>query len=118
VPDLLRHDGLEAFDETARRHVASGGVPGIVALVASGDQVHVATAGALSIGGSPVARDSMFRIASVRSRAVIARSARTVSSSGASMERRTRRSASSGTPPQVHVDLQTAAYGALVGSHT
>ncbi len=45
--------------------MASDGVPGIVALVASGDQVHVATAGALSIGGAPVARDSMFRIASV-----------------------------------------------------
>lgn len=65
MADPLRRDGLEAFDETARRHVASGGVPGIVALVASGGQVHVATAGALSIGGAPVARDSMFRIASV-----------------------------------------------------
>jgi len=65
VADPLRREGLEAFDEVAQRHTEDGGVPGIVALVASSDQVHVTTAGTLSVGGAPVARDSLFRIASV-----------------------------------------------------
>ena len=39
-------------------------MPGLVALVASGDDVHVEALGSLSIGGPPVQRDSLFRIAS------------------------------------------------------
>jgi CubicO group peptidase (beta-lactamase class C family) len=39
-------------------------VPGLVALVAHGDQVHVETLGNLTIGRAPVKRDSLFRIAS------------------------------------------------------
>ena len=39
-------------------------MPGLVALVASGDEVHVETLGTLSVGGEPVRRDSLFRIAS------------------------------------------------------
>jgi CubicO group peptidase (beta-lactamase class C family) len=65
MAEPLRRSGLEGFDETALRHVDAGGVPGVVALVASGDQVHVATAGTLSLGGAPVKRDTLFRIASV-----------------------------------------------------
>lgn len=49
----------------AEPHVADDKVPGAVALVASGDQVQVEALGALSIGGPPVARDSLFRIASM-----------------------------------------------------
>jgi CubicO group peptidase (beta-lactamase class C family) len=45
--------------------VASGTVPGLVALVVSGYDVHVETAGQLSIGGPAMARDSLFRIASM-----------------------------------------------------
>jgi len=44
--------------------VGDGDVPGLVALVAHGDEVHVETHGRLSIGGTPVGRDSLFRIAS------------------------------------------------------
>ncbi len=40
-------------------------MPGLVALVASGDQVHVEALGQLAIGGQPVVRDSLFRIASM-----------------------------------------------------
>ena len=39
-------------------------VPGLVALVARDDQVHVEALGSLSIGGPAVQRDSLFRIAS------------------------------------------------------
>jgi len=39
-------------------------VPGLVALVAHGNQVHVEAIGRLAVGGSPVERGSLFRIAS------------------------------------------------------
>jgi len=39
-------------------------VPGLVALVAQGDEVHVEAIGRLAVGGSPVERGSLFRIAS------------------------------------------------------
>jgi CubicO group peptidase (beta-lactamase class C family) len=64
LPDGLTRDGLARFDEVSAKHVDGGRVPGVVALAARGDQVHVSTAGALAIGGPPVARDSLFRIAS------------------------------------------------------
>ena len=48
----------------AAGHVGADRVPGLVALVSRHDQVHVTTAGSLSIGGPPVQRDSLFRIAS------------------------------------------------------
>jgi CubicO group peptidase (beta-lactamase class C family) len=64
MADLLIADGLARLRETAERHVGDDRVPGLVALVASGDQVHVEALGTLSIGGRPVARDSLFRIAS------------------------------------------------------
>ena len=60
----LSRSGLDAFRAAAQRHVADDNVPGLVALVASGDQVHVEALGRLSAGGPPVARDSLFRIAS------------------------------------------------------
>ena len=47
-------------------HVSSGSVPGAVALVAHGDQVEVQAVGAADVDGtSPMARDSIFRIASI-----------------------------------------------------
>jgi CubicO group peptidase (beta-lactamase class C family) len=55
---------LERLADVARSHVGPDRVPGLVALVASGDDVHVEAQGALSIGGPPVRPDSLFRIAS------------------------------------------------------
>jgi len=47
-------------------HVSNGSVPGAVGLVARGDQVEVQAAGSASAGGSsPMARDSIFRVASI-----------------------------------------------------
>ena len=56
--------GLKGLHAAAEGHVGDEKVPGLVALVARGDQVHVEALGTLSVGGPPVARDSMFRIAS------------------------------------------------------
>lgn len=57
--------GLAALHDTAERHVADGTVPGLVALVASGHDVHAEAVGRLSIDGPPALRDSLFRIASM-----------------------------------------------------
>jgi CubicO group peptidase (beta-lactamase class C family) len=64
MPDLLTADGLARFSAAAAAHVGDETVPGLVALVARGDQVHAEALGSLSIGGPAVQRDSLFRIAS------------------------------------------------------
>src|SRR5262249_21899658 len=47
-------------------HVSDGSVPGAVALMACGDRVEVAAAGSADADGTcPMARDSIFRIASI-----------------------------------------------------
>ncbi len=56
--------GLEELRAVAERDVGDDAVPGLVALIAAGSDVHVLSLGTLSIGGDPVARDSLFRIAS------------------------------------------------------
>src|SRR5206468_12536627 len=56
--------GLKGLHAAAERHVGDEKVPGLVALVARGGQVHVEALGTLAVGGPPVARDSIFRIAS------------------------------------------------------
>jgi CubicO group peptidase (beta-lactamase class C family) len=56
--------GLGRFADVAGSHVGPEKIPGLVALVASGDQVHVTASGTLAIDGAPVQRDSLFRIAS------------------------------------------------------
>ena len=48
----------------AEKHVGDPRVPGLVVLVAVGDDVYVEAFGALAVGGAPVQRDSLFRIAS------------------------------------------------------
>jgi CubicO group peptidase (beta-lactamase class C family) len=60
----LSKDGLERFATAAASHVGEGKVPGLVALVAQGDDVHVEALGTLALGGLPVERTSLFRIAS------------------------------------------------------
>jgi CubicO group peptidase (beta-lactamase class C family) len=56
--------GLKGLHAAAERHVGDDRVPGLVALVARDGQVHAEALGRLSVGGPPVARDSIFRIAS------------------------------------------------------
>jgi CubicO group peptidase (beta-lactamase class C family) len=65
MADSLTTTGLERLRAVAGRHVASGYVPGLVVLIASGQQTHVEALGTLAFGGAPVARDSLFRIASI-----------------------------------------------------
>ena len=64
MPGQLTAEGRERLHATARRHVRDDRVPGLVALVAHGDEVWAEPLGTLSVGGPPVRRDSLFRIAS------------------------------------------------------
>src|SRR5215472_5473897 len=57
---------LRRLREVLSRHVESGDMPGLVALVARRGQVHVEAIGTTETGGSePMRRDTIFRIASV-----------------------------------------------------
>ncbi len=64
MADPLSLSGLERFNEVAASHVGPDKIPGLVALVARHDQVHVEALGSLRIGGPAVERDSLYRIAS------------------------------------------------------
>ena len=57
---------LERLHEAMARHVQSGRYPGLVTLVSRGDEVHVDAIGDTAFdGGTPMRRDTIFRIASV-----------------------------------------------------
>lgn len=57
---------MSTLDSTLRRYVDDGTVPGAVGLVARGDEVEVVAVGSVDADGSaPMARDSLFRIASI-----------------------------------------------------
>lgn len=52
--------------DTLETHVSKGSVPGAVGLVARGDRVEVEAVGSVDVEGTaPMARDSIFRIASI-----------------------------------------------------
>ena len=61
------HSGNMEFEllrDVVARHVGDTNVPGLVVLAAHGEEAHAEALGHLAIGGPPVRRDSLFRIAS------------------------------------------------------
>jgi CubicO group peptidase (beta-lactamase class C family) len=60
----LNKAGLDRFGAVAASHIGVDKVPGLVALVAYGDEVHVEALGTLAVGERSVERASLFRIAS------------------------------------------------------
>jgi CubicO group peptidase (beta-lactamase class C family) len=61
----LTAGGLARLHAAAAAHVGDDRIPGLVYLVAVGNQVHVEALGTLAAGGgAPMARDTLFRIAS------------------------------------------------------
>ena len=56
---------LERMRPVLGGYIDRGEIPGLVAFVAIGDDVHLETLGALSFGGAPIQRDTIFRIASM-----------------------------------------------------
>ncbi len=64
-PTVVRHTGrMDALHDTLVPLVETGQVPGLVAVVARGDDVDVVVLGDQTLGGPPMAEDSLFRIAS------------------------------------------------------
>ncbi len=58
-------EGLAALTRQAQADAVGGAAPGLVALVDRGGQTEVVCAGSKSIGGPLMARDTLFRIASM-----------------------------------------------------
>ncbi|MFJ6756301.1 MULTISPECIES: serine hydrolase domain-containing protein [unclassified Streptomyces] len=57
--------GLHRVRDVLARHVESGKVPGLVALISRGDETHVEAVGTMRHeGGAPMRRDTIFRMAS------------------------------------------------------
>ncbi|WP_433519280.1 serine hydrolase domain-containing protein [Nonomuraea sp. CA-143628] len=57
--------GLRRLREVLARHVESGKIPGLVALVGRGEETHVEAIGTMRHdGGAPMRRDTIFRMAS------------------------------------------------------
>lgn len=62
----LTDAGMNGLDEAMRRHVDSGALPGLVTLVARGDDVRVNAVGVQDLDTKvPMAADTIFRIASL-----------------------------------------------------
>ncbi|MFB7672344.1 serine hydrolase domain-containing protein [Kitasatospora purpeofusca] len=58
-------EGLRKVREVLTRHVESGRIPGVVALIGRGGQTHVEAIGTMRHdGGAPMGRDTIFRMAS------------------------------------------------------
>jgi CubicO group peptidase (beta-lactamase class C family) len=58
--------GLDRLHQAMAARVAKGELPGMVTLIAHGDDVHADTIGAMAFGSSePMRRDTIFRIASL-----------------------------------------------------
>jgi CubicO group peptidase (beta-lactamase class C family) len=55
----------DRIDATVEQAVQRGDAPGVVAAIAQGGLVHVATAGCMAVHGSPMKRDTLFRISSI-----------------------------------------------------
>lgn len=56
----------QRLNDVMNRHVKSGAVPGLVALVSRWDDLHAEAIGQLAVGGDvPMRRDAIFRIASM-----------------------------------------------------
>jgi CubicO group peptidase (beta-lactamase class C family) len=62
----LTKDGVDALHSALARHVERDDMPGLVALVARGNDVHVEAIGHKEFGDAePIGRDAIFRIASI-----------------------------------------------------
>src|SRR5215210_5489817 len=65
--------GLQRMRDVLERHVESGRIPGLVALVSRGDQTHFEAIGTMRHdGGPPMRRDTIFRMASTSKPVTIA----------------------------------------------
>jgi CubicO group peptidase (beta-lactamase class C family) len=65
MSDALSRPRLERMHNVMAGHVASGDIPGMVTLVSRRGEIHVDAIGKMAIGGAPMQRDTIFRLASM-----------------------------------------------------
>src|SRR5215207_3966615 len=65
MSDALSRPRLERMHDVMAGHVASGDIPGMVTLVSRRGEIHVDAIGKMAIGGAPMQRDTIFRLASM-----------------------------------------------------
>jgi CubicO group peptidase (beta-lactamase class C family) len=66
MTDKLNKAQVTDLHMTMTRHVERGEIPGIVTLIARGDEIHVDAIGMKTLGGNePMRRDTIFRVASI-----------------------------------------------------
>jgi CubicO group peptidase (beta-lactamase class C family) len=63
--DGFAQDRLARMRSAMAGHVERGALPGLVALVARRGETHAEAIGAVAVGGAPMQRDAIFRIASI-----------------------------------------------------
>jgi CubicO group peptidase (beta-lactamase class C family) len=56
---------MTSLHDVLQKYVSNGSLPGAVGLVTRGGRTEVAAAGSIAVDGAPMARDSIFRIASI-----------------------------------------------------
>jgi CubicO group peptidase (beta-lactamase class C family) len=59
--------GVRELDANLEKALKAGHAPGLVGLVARGGDVHITVLGRMALGGPPMQRDSIFRLASMAS---------------------------------------------------
>lgn len=62
---MFKADGLTKLEADLQAHVAEGQPPGLAAYVGRGGEAHLFPAGVMALGGPPVRRDTIFRLASM-----------------------------------------------------
>jgi CubicO group peptidase (beta-lactamase class C family) len=65
MSDALSRPRLKRMHDVMAGHVASGDIPGLVTLISRRGEIHVDVIGKMAIGGAPMQRDTIFRIASM-----------------------------------------------------
>jgi len=65
TPAGFSEEGLQRVHDTMAGYVERGAMPGLVTLLSRRGDVHVDPIGLSSVGGAPMRRDSIFRIASM-----------------------------------------------------
>jgi CubicO group peptidase (beta-lactamase class C family) len=65
MSDALSRPRLARMHDVMAGYVASGDMPGLVTLVSRRGEIHVDAIGKMAIGGAPMQRDTIFRIASM-----------------------------------------------------
>ena len=101
--------GLRRLHDALAAHVDADALPGVAALVAAGDDVHVEVIGSSRFGGAPLGRDAIWRIASLTKPVVAAAALSMLADGTLALDRAGRRPpAGAGRSPRAPGDRRRA----------